>query len=500
MAEAVYVDPPSHLKRSEANQGGGIAPSELRTVPDYDYSLFRYSKLALPFLGLIFITATLLVGLTFWQGPWGVSRAGNGLQDGVPRDFEIKYTESQAPDTHDHESGLNRDLRNFRFANFVLGLIPLLILVFTIRMQATPGALRALFAVSIILLFVVAVLATVAFGMAVDQVNEIRECPDKRFLSSSPSTNLGRDEPCTRPRSVAVAGAVSDALLAFTSFLLVGVLIFTILSNNYAWGPGRVSVKKSPLQPQIDFPPETSFTKIHETRRAYVWLLLAVFAAALILNITITLIIHEMRAQVIEVDNNNLEVQTSGWPVRNNRFRLGVSMIIILLVFISLLDYIGTKRRALAYLVAILLFFSACALFVVFGFDVDKINKAQDLPCRKDTVLGFGGQLRCAYHPYQGTASVEFLLALIIFIYLVYEFVYRVLATWDTYYFYADSEWLRNHSLFVDSTDRVAYDWKKFQMETGKEYYYSPTLGIATRQRPAGFIDPDAPVAYNVAV
>lgn len=493
MAEAVYVDPPSHLSRREAQAGGTIAPSELRTVPDYDYSLFRYSKLALPFLGLIFLTAALLVGLSLWQGPWGISRAGNGLRDAVPRDLELKPVKDVILD-HDHETGLNKDLRNIRFAVFCLGFVPVLLLVFTIRSHPTPSLLRVAFVVSCVFLFVLAILAVCDFAMAVDQVNEILECPDLYFNTFSPGANLGSNGGCSSPRSVAVAAAVSDALVGFLALLLVGTLLYTITNNNYAWGPGHVSVKKSPLQPHINFPPETSYTKIHETRRLYVWLLLSLFAAALALNITLTFIIHEMRNKAVEVDNNNMEVYTSGWPMRNNRLRVGLGLITILLVLISLLDYIGTKRRALAYLAAILLFFSAIGFFVSFGFDVDKINKAQDLPCLKDTTLGFGQEIRCSYSPYQGTAAIEFLLAIFILVYLVYEFLYRVMASWDSFYFYADSEWLRNHSLFVDSTDRVAYDWKRFQMETGKEYYYSPTLGIATRMRPAGYIDPDAPM------
>jgi hypothetical protein len=74
------------------------------------------------------------------------------------------------------------------------------------------------------------------------------------------------------------------------------------------------------------------------------------------------------------------------------------------------------------------------------------------------------------------------------------EFFIRSNFSWSTFYFYADSEWLRNHSLFVEGTDREAYDWKRFTMETGRDYFYSPSLGISTIARPRNYIEPDMPL------
>eukprot|EP01000_Liburna_glaciale_P005531 NODE_5364_length_391_cov_491.146199_g4302_i0.p1 GENE.NODE_5364_length_391_cov_491.146199_g4302_i0~~NODE_5364_length_391_cov_491.146199_g4302_i0.p1 ORF type:complete len:89 (-),score=20.07 NODE_5364_length_391_cov_491.146199_g4302_i0:123-365(-) len=72
--------------------------------------------------------------------------------------------------------------------------------------------------------------------------------------------------------------------------------------------------------------------------------------------------------------------------------------------------------------------------------------------------------------------------------FFLYEYVFRVTG-WDTFYFYADSEFLRVSSLFFPTTDREAYDWKKYTMETGREYYYSPTLGISCQHRPKNYME-----------
>jgi uncharacterized membrane protein (DUF373 family) len=166
------------------------------------------------------------------------------------------------------------------------------------------------------------------------------------------------------------------------------------------------------------------------------------------------------------------------------------------------------KRRWFAYVLAALMFWAIVGCYIIFGMDVHDINKAKKLPCPNASVFfhiiepiqavrgAISNSVRCGQFNYYATVAMEFLLGFLLIIYFLYEFIFRCLAKWDTYYFYADSEWLRNHSLFVENTDREAYDWQRFTMDTGRDYYYSPTLGISSRTRPRNYIDPDVPLGF----
>eukprot|EP00178_Gracilaria_changii_P010298 TRINITY_DN2997_c0_g1_i1.p1 TRINITY_DN2997_c0_g1~~TRINITY_DN2997_c0_g1_i1.p1 ORF type:complete len:301 (+),score=44.61 TRINITY_DN2997_c0_g1_i1:132-905(+) len=233
---------------------------------------------------------------------------------------------------------------------------------------------------------------------------------------------------------------------------------------------------------------------IHETRRTMVWVLLFVVFILIIADFVYTIVLHEFRIRAREIDANGLRVEQPGWPVLNSRFRIAVSFAAFGLAALMIIDLLASKRRLIAFLLAILLFFTAIAAIIIFALDVHDINDADDLPAPLDqTINGVLVSLSEKQWAYGATAAIEFMLFFFIIVFLLYEFVFRCLATLDTYYFYADSEWLRLNSLFVDHTDREAYDWKKFAMETGRYYYYSPTLGISTRTRPKNYVDPDFP-------
>jgi len=401
----------------------------------------------------------------------------------------------------------------------------------------------------------------VAFGIGLAEVNRGYECERIRIqvsvLASTGVQNEVEASPdplaCEGRVQLTTANDVADILLSTISFLLAAALVFSILTKSYAWGPGVVPIHKQVDRPKISFPPPSPFTHIHETRRLYVWFLLIIFVSALIVDFALTIMVHDMRQVITPVDNYNRRLTTTvnqeklsvfaqytsplstsnipaslteqeprlrGWATTNNRFRLALSSFIVGLAFLQLMDLICWKRRWVAYVIAMLFFFSLFTCFVMFAMDVHDVNKARKtLRCPtslrvilqyvepgkispRPKVLPNGpitsrttvARIRCSQWQYFATCFVEFLLAILLIIWIVYEFLYRANLTWDTYYFYADSEWLRNHSLFVEVTDREAYDWQRFTMETGRDYYYSPTLGISTRTRPRNYIDPVAAV------
>jgi hypothetical protein len=293
---------------------------------------------------------------------------------------------------------------------------------------------------------------------------------------------------------------VMDACLATFSLLLCFVLVFTTMKKNWAWGPGRITVEKSANRPAINYPPPSPFTNVAETRRVYVYILLFFVAAFVLMDWILAIMNHQLRVQPQQIDTTTGRViKRSGWPIRVNRFRLAIAVITFGILVLNLLDVLATKRRWVAYLFGVLLFLCSMALFVVFAHDVDAINDAKDLTCPTGPYIkpGFGTvpattfSIDCDHYAYQATAFVDFALAFLLLVFVIFEYLFRSTRTWNTFYFYADSEWLRNHSIFVDATDREAYDWKRYTMETGRDYYYSPTLGISTRVRPRNYVDPD---------
>jgi hypothetical protein len=505
MEHGGYVDPPSHLTK-KATPPTGLA-AELRSVPDYDYSLFRYSNINTPLLFLIAVVAVIVFCLTCWQGPLGLVTPVNGIQNGIPRDYEIRGLNT--------EGGLRKNHRNLRLANFAIGLVGILIAVFAIRAGLRPGPLKGLLLLAALFFFVLFVTATVAFAIGLAQHPRAYQCEDYRFRNGQViDTPLN----CDDRKQLSIATFTADFVLAILSFLLFVALVFSTTKKNWAWGPGRVSVSKSSNKPKIAYPPPSPFTHIHQTRRLYVWFLLFCVTAALIVAFVLVIKLQEHDTRIVWTDDRNQRVGffgsnmeyaiKSGWHRINNRFRLALTSTIVGLCVLQWLNMLAWKRRWFAYVLAALMFWAIVGCYIIFGMDVHDINKAKKLPCPNAGVIfrivepiqtnaGItGNAVRCSQWNYYATVAMEFLLGFLLIIYFLYEFIFRCLAKWDTYYFYADSEWLRNHSLFVENTDREAYDWKRFTMDTGRDYYYSPTLGISSRTRPRNYIDPDVPLGF----
>lgn len=289
-----YVEPPPHLKVSGTKKSPEGRPAELRTVPDYDYSLFRYSGVALPWLLLILLSAATLIGITLWQGPFGFQRGENGLRDGTPRDYEWTGND-------DREAGLEKSLKGLRVANFCMGLFAILIAVFAISARLTPGPMKGALLLCALLLFALGVCSSVSFALGIDQVQQVKDCPDLTF----PTVNFGPlkyilKDPSTICRSreqISTAAIVADACQALAAFTLAFLLIYTTLKPHWAWGTGKVSVQKSANNPRSAFPPPSPFTHIAQTRRVYVWIAIAFTLAFVLIAFILTIKLHELRVK-----------------------------------------------------------------------------------------------------------------------------------------------------------------------------------------------------------
>jgi hypothetical protein len=501
-----YVEPPAHIKKSNKAPLTGL-PAEQRPVPDYDYSLFRYSRTAVPFLLLIIVSAAVLQALTWWQGPWGFERGVNGASDGIPKGFNIKHLHGDA--------GVKNHVRNLRWASFVIGIIAVLIVMFAIRSELSPGLLKVLLLIAAILVFAVFVLEAVAFGLSIDDIADAYTCEPLNY-PGTPDGSAGNFNTynlwCEPREALELATTIADIAWSIIAFLFFWALIFTTLKRNWAWGPGKIAVAKSPNRPRVTYPPPSPFTHIHETRRLYVWVLLIAFLACLVWDFTLSILMHQERVMVNYTDNRNYVVQ-QGWNQRNNAYRLALTFLVIAFALIQLMNLATWKRRWVSYTFGLLMFLAGCAAFVVFAIDVSDINDADDIACpnpgqivinllhqgrrpHETYVLGADGHkvFGCPQWEYAAVAFLDFWLAFILCVWAFVEFFIRSNFSWSTFYFYADSEWLRNHSIFLESTDREAYDWKRFTMETGRDYFYSPSLGISTVARPRNYIEPDVPL------
>eukprot|EP00992_Anisonema_acinus_P015472 TRINITY_DN9762_c0_g1_i4.p1 TRINITY_DN9762_c0_g1~~TRINITY_DN9762_c0_g1_i4.p1 ORF type:complete len:515 (+),score=94.01 TRINITY_DN9762_c0_g1_i4:56-1600(+) len=490
-----YVEPPPHISLPKQAKPGLGRPAELRTVPDYDYSLFRYSSVALPWLFLIFLSGAVVLGLSFWQGVWGFERGQEGIRDGIPRDFQLTLHSS-------HEAGLKKSLRSLRCANFVIGIVPLLLCIFAIRAKMVPGALKGILGLCAFLFFCLFVTSAVSFGLGIDQIHKLADCPDFTFntIHFSPLvTDLwDTSNICTRREQIAAAAVVADICQSLSALLLAALLVYTITEANWAWGPGKVDISKTLGQRSVEsFPPPSPFTHMAETRRIYVWMAIAAVTVFVLTAFILTMKMHELRIKPRPVGTRNDRLQISGWPMRNSRFRVAVSGLLIAATLLSVLDMFIWRRRVMAYLLAALLFWVFVGYVIVFAMDVNSIDDAKTSEMKNSATMGCSSSntavpIKCTYHAFQGLAFMDLWTGLIVFLYLLYEFVYRVNSTWESFYFFADSEWLRNNSLPVESTDQEAFDWKRFYLDVGnREYYYSPSLGISCYQKPANFVEPN---------
>jgi len=429
----------------------------------------------------------MLVGLTFWQGPWGFQRGTNGFRGALPRDFEFN-------DNSGEEAGIKRSLKGLRVANFVIGCFAVLIAIAGICGGSAPSVLKVFALVAALLFFGLGCVSGVSFAMGIDEIRWIKNCPDLTFPinninynNNNVAINTNIRSPSTMCRlreQITTAAIVADGGQSVFAFFAAFLLIYTTMHANWAWGPGYVPVERSANAPRVQFPPPSPFTHIAETRRVYVWLAILATLAFVIIAFILTLKLHELRIKPKYVDSRNNRLETPGWYQTNNRMRASIGGITIGLVFLTIMDAIVWRKRLIAYTLGILMFWAMVGFIIIFCMDIKQIGDAKRPSCPTGSVQV---PIRCVYWPYYGTVFVDFFCSFIIMIYLFYEYLYRINGTWDTYYFYADSEWLRNHSLFVEQTDREAYDWKQYTMDTGKSYYYSPSLGISTRVVPGTF-------------
>jgi hypothetical protein len=367
---------------------------EVAARPDVDYRWFRYSKFALPwliFMAAFFITLLLL---TFWQGGFTIKR----IRDGIPRDLE--------PGAKDDfgDGGQRRPVRNFRIAVGIVAFVAGLLLVLGYYLALGPKLARVWNFFIVFLLIVAAIMAIIAFALDVGRADDIQKCITEQTFNGFPSNNTFCESREAYGHACTAIDAVTFGLCAFLAVLLI------------KWGKYFRRARKGWYRDDVDVVIEDDLAArdglaVLVPGQAHVYkMLIAILAffvlAAAALLIIFSILIHEFRERY--------NPEQAGWPRENTRLRLAACIIGILLVIFSLVPY---PHRVYHYLIAFFFFIDCVMFFVVFGIDVNELDKARSLPCYDDQGL------YCIYHPYNTVCVFDFLCGFWIAVYLIIEFL-----------------------------------------------------------------------------
>lgn len=367
---------------------------EERERIEADYEWFRYSKFALPFLIFNLLLATVLFSLTVWYG-------GMSFQDmraGTPWQIE------RPNKVDDHEAGIPKYNRNLRLACFCLGFFGLAGIVLTMYLKPAPGIRKALyFLFAFVGLFLCGILSAIAGGLDAGNVNDAVWCRGRErgnVVTTPPS--------CYSMTKMAVAVTIVDMALAVMAIITALALVLAAVKSFAA----------PPETDEFGMGPEPKRGVSKTTRQCLLLLLFAVFAL-ITLQFVFTIILHEGRdikfadETYFTRTNDNLR---AGWPLKNTRLRLATCAIVILMTLLNLIPF---RSRVFAYVCGFVYFVASALALMAFALDVKAIDMARSSTCP------FGWS--CFFGSFIATAVFDILLAIFLILYVIFEFVARLL-------------------------------------------------------------------------
>lgn len=378
---------------------GALVTAEDRDSWETDYSIFRYSKFALPWLLLLLAWNVAVMVITFWFGDFDVKN----IHGGIPRDYE-PYAK-----VHDGEGNMSRQVRNLRYATAIHGLVGLLVVGLALYTKPRPKARRGCMFLAVLILFVCTVLAVIAFIMDVGSTTKANKCVTQVGIGGA--TKILQCEPKAGLANAAVTTDATTALFAFTSALLVAWFTKqnTLKLERRGWYEQERDVALDDPQFTEEHRIKPVVPGLSTVHRRIVFFALFGLAVSCVLLLLWTTMLHENREKIQIGD------QHSAWPKENSRLRLSNTLIGQITIVLALLP---TSNRVFAYLLAILFFFSAVIWFVNFAIDLRDLDKARRLPCPS----GYS----CIYHPYNFIVVADILIGVLIVIYLVYEYLLKL--------------------------------------------------------------------------
>jgi len=378
---------------------------------EYDEEYWKYSRFALPWLVFCLALLITVFCLTFWQQTGDIKR----WFDGVPR-----VLIRQAVSKSNYEGGIHKNVRNLRIAAFVCIIVGFLIAVITYFLRPKPGIRIALCAVASLLLFAGAVIAWVAFAIALDHQNHAEQCPDNwRYTGAR----------CIRRTNYEIVEIAIDASMG-TFGIIAAVLL--ILNARYHWRQAPRTIEeeeidriREPVKERI--PGEMVHKNVSFVRKWLVGLALTMAFLSAVASIVFVIILSEDqdterlrgprgRADRSLTPTSILPFEHSGWPRINTAIRYGGTAVGILAVFFNFMPF---RSKTIAIIFGFLYFVSASLLLICFGFDVHEIRRAKRFGCPRQFD---GAALYCFTNPFTTTCVIEFIAVVALLLYIIVEY------------------------------------------------------------------------------
>eukprot|EP00996_Jenningsia_fusiforme_P000221 NODE_1178_length_1659_cov_97.677019_g1045_i0.p1 GENE.NODE_1178_length_1659_cov_97.677019_g1045_i0~~NODE_1178_length_1659_cov_97.677019_g1045_i0.p1 ORF type:complete len:527 (-),score=98.01 NODE_1178_length_1659_cov_97.677019_g1045_i0:77-1609(-) len=459
LLEDVSIQGPLRIPIKDAMQ-----TLEEREAIEADFRWYRWSKFAFPWLLWCLLLGATLFCLTAWQqvGSLKTFDAKTVNNDdylwGVPR-ILVKKSETSSDD----EGGMPKALRNIRIAAVFAGAVAVVAAFATFFGKPRPRIRSALNFLWAFLLIVTAVLAAIAFGVGINNVDDAVQCPWRFEVTF---------EKCTERKGTATIAIILDAAI------FVGALTSAILLAWYTrtgdwklfrtgWRERERDAEEELVQNAATI--DKSLRKIRPVRITILSAaLLFTLAAVIVLAVFIVILhqdyLHEYALQSYRgVDTRGKDLnERSGWPTKNTRLRYAVSSMTVLAI---LLNFLPFTHRALAYLFAVLYVIIIAMAYTNFGLDIHEVTNALDLKCPNSD------EVNCRISPFVATLFIEFVLATSLFLYVMYEYVAKgfSVSRWSGRN-YVPGE-LKKHDEKLDSMRPVRCELTG-EVMTAKEYVY----------------------------
>jgi len=360
-----------------------------------EYEWFRYSKLALPLLLLILGTAVALLGLSLWQGGTSLGT----LKAGAPRGLE------RILKAGDLEAGLPKANRSLRIAAFIIAYVGALGALLVIYTRPPVAARKGLYFLMALILIIAGVIAWIAFGTDAGKVRNATHCNSREYGTIVP---VDGSSPCRSYWSIAVATTCFDGALGFFSITAGLVLIY-----------GAIRTGKDVVEDDFNYAAPLAKPAVGKTLRQIVLLLIAAVIASAVLLTVFTILLHSAR-QTHDADaiwgTREFTSLPPGWPLKNTRLRISVSAAAIILILLNLIPW---RSRVVAYVFGFSLFLVAVPAVMAFSLDIKAVDEE-----RRNLICPANWD--CKFHDYIASIILDILLAVLIVIYVLWEYIYRV--------------------------------------------------------------------------
>lgn len=371
-----------------------------------------------------------------WTGNFSIKE----MRDGVPRYVEF------STDYDTEEAGIHKAQRSLRLASSGLALFGVAILYGLFVCKPTPiwGRIGNLLTCLLVLL-PGAIVAFVGFGFDVSDLSDVNYCPRGGLASINtarngsplnlanqnfrPTPDEAVTQPCEEKQSIIVAATVFNFLLGLFILILIAAVLY------YTW-TGDWIRKRNPRnwrQREADverdrgwFKQKTvaakdgwvNFDKVAKTNKILVALILTAVFVLAVLVLAFSIVLHEYRGQIVteaqSLGKEPLSEPEAGWSVRNIRLRLAVTSATLLVILIS---FIPWRSRIIAQLFGLTYFALSVLAFAALGYDLRELLDVGDRVCPQP--------FECKSAMFGGITGLDFLLALWLLGYVLWEFVSR---------------------------------------------------------------------------